>query len=44
MNELYGAKTWSVDHIQPLSKGGSHRLSNLQILPFMENVRKHAHV
>lgn len=41
MNKLYGPRTWSVDHIHPLSKGGAHRLSNMQILPLVDNSRKY---
>ena len=44
MNKLYGPRTWSVDHVQPLSKGGAHRLSNMQILPLLTNQKKAAHV
>ena len=31
-----------VDHLQPLSKGGEHRLFNLQVLPGDENLSKQA--
>jgi len=34
--------TWHVDHIQPISKGGLHHPSNLQLMRGEENVRKHA--
>lgn len=31
---------WHVDHIVPLSKGGLHTLSNLQVVPATWNVKK----
>lgn len=31
---------WHVDHIQPLSRGGSHSPENLQLIPAIENLRK----
>ena len=31
---------WDVDHIVPLSKGGLHTLSNLQVVPATWNVKK----
>ena len=34
--------TWHVDHIKPLSKGGLHHPSNLQLMRGEENVRKNA--
>ena len=35
-------ESFHVDHIQPISKGGLHCLSNLQILSAEENLRKGA--
>ena len=35
-----GPKSWEVDHKRPVSKGGSNRLSNLQIMQTSENRRK----
>lgn len=35
-------KGYEVDHIRPLSKGGRHRLKNLQYLPRSENRQKGA--
>jgi hypothetical protein len=40
MNLRDGKKTWSVDHIVPLCLKGPHCSSNLQIMPFKENVAK----
>ena len=31
---------WEVDHIVPLSKGGLHKLSNLQVVPAEWNAKK----
>tara|TARA_R110000764_G_scaffold37623_1_gene83607 strand:+ start:20 stop:535 length:516 start_codon:yes stop_codon:yes gene_type:complete len=31
---------WNVDHIKPLSKGGTHSLDNLQIVPATWNLQK----
>jgi len=31
---------WHVDHIVPLSKGGKHRLYNLQLIPASQNLSK----
>lgn len=36
----YLGKDWNVDHIQPISKGGSDHPDNLQILPNDLNFRK----
>ena len=33
-----------VDHIVPLSKGGRHQISNLQIIYAYENARKHTNI
>lgn len=35
---------YSVDHIIPVSKGGQHHQDNLQILPLLVNIRKHAYM
>lgn len=43
MNKKAGKIAFHVDHIKPLSKGGLHHPSNLQILTAQENVRKHDH-
>jgi hypothetical protein len=49
INEIYRARKrisdcigiqFHVDHIYPLSKGGFHKLSNLQLLPEKINMRK----
>jgi len=49
INEIYMARKrisnctgiqFHVDHIYPLSKGGFHKLSNLQLLPARINIRK----
>jgi 5-methylcytosine-specific restriction endonuclease McrA len=32
---------WHVDHIVPISKGGKHRLYNLQLIPASQNLSKH---
>ncbi len=37
--EVFGFK-WHVDHIVPLSKGGRHGLSNLQVVPQYWNLSK----
>jgi len=37
--EVFGFK-WHVDHIVPLSKGGRHCLSNLQVVPEYWNLSK----
>ncbi len=31
---------WEIDHMFPLSKGGSNHISNLQPLNYLSNVRK----
>lgn len=38
--EVISGEKYHVDHIIPLSKGGEHRLHNLQILPAEVNLRK----
>jgi len=35
---------YHVDHIYPLSRGGKHILSNLQVITASENAKKHAKV
>jgi 5-methylcytosine-specific restriction endonuclease McrA len=49
INEIYKARKrisdctgiqFHVDHIYPLSKGGVHKLSNLQLLPAIINIKK----
>lgn len=49
INEIYNARKrisdctgikFHVDHIYPLSKGGFHKLSNLQLLPAIINIKK----
>ena len=35
---------YHVDHVHPLSKGGSHTLDNLQIMKAEDNLRKGAKV
>lgn len=49
INEIYKARKrisdctgiqFHVDHIYPLSKGGLHKLSNLQLLPAIINIKK----
>lgn len=41
MTELSG-ESYHVDHIKPLSKGGTHRPDNLQVLRGVDNLRKGA--
>jgi hypothetical protein len=31
---------WSVDHIVPLSNGGIHHPTNLQLMPLIANIAK----
>ena len=38
--EVISGEKYHVDHIIPLSKGGEHRLNNLQILPADINLKK----
>jgi len=40
LNEEHGPKSFHVDHIIPISKGGKHHPDNLQILSAEENLRK----
>jgi len=42
LNVEAGEILWNVDHIKPLSKGGSHHPSNLQIIGALENKVKGA--
>jgi len=42
LNKAADRIAWHVDHVQPLSKGGLHHQSNLQLLQAEENVRKGA--
>jgi len=39
----YGKTKWSIDHLVPLSKGGSHHQDNLNIATFAENAKKRDH-
>jgi len=40
LNEKHGPKSFHVDHIMPISKGGKHHPDNLQILSAEDNLRK----
>jgi len=40
LNSHFGEKSFHVDHIQPLSKGGFHTGDNLQIIPTSQNLAK----
>ncbi len=42
LNARDGARSWHVDHIKPLAKGGKHHPDNLQILTAEENLSKGA--
>ena len=35
--------TWSIDHLVPLSKGGSHHQDNLRVSKLSENIAKLDH-
>jgi 5-methylcytosine-specific restriction endonuclease McrA len=41
--DSYGETKWSVDHLIPISKGGSHHQDNLQIIKLSENIAKSNH-
>ena len=44
LSQLRTTKTgfaWHVDHIIPLSKGGLHKPTNLQVVPAVWNLKKH---
>lgn len=41
LNHVFGRTQYSVDHITPISMGGSNTLDNLQILSISENLSKH---
>ncbi len=39
LSDSWGIK-WHVDHIMPISRGGKHHPSNLQVIPAIANLRK----
>lgn len=41
LNDIFGPRSFHVDHVIPLSKGGLHHEDNLMIIPRFENLRKH---
>jgi 5-methylcytosine-specific restriction endonuclease McrA len=40
LNEIFGSKVFTVDHTVPLSKGGKHHPSNLQVVSSHWNLKK----
>jgi hypothetical protein len=38
------SEDYHVDHMIPLSRGGSHTFNNLQVIPASDNIRKHNHL